>query len=127
MSVIEYFEALERLKANNPKILPKNTKITNDSVALEAGRSRGSIKKSRAVFSQLIEAIDMAAEEQRNISFDHVASLRAQKEKFAHLQKLYEKAINREIMLIKRIYELEADITKLTNDRVKAIHENLTS
>lgn len=40
----EYFEALERLKLGKPLHVPVDTKISNDSVALEAGRSKGAIK-----------------------------------------------------------------------------------
>ena len=58
-----YFEALERLKKGRPTSVPKGTRITNDAVAIEAGRGKGSIKKSRAVFRALIEAIAQAAEE----------------------------------------------------------------
>ena len=62
MSVLnEYYAALERLKANKPTILPKGSAINNDTVALEAGRKRGSIKKSR--HAALIEAIALAAQE----------------------------------------------------------------
>ena len=43
----DYYAALERLKANKPEVLPKGSAINNDTVALEAGRKRGSIKKSR--------------------------------------------------------------------------------
>lgn len=56
----DYYAALERLKANKPTILPKGSAINNDTVALEAGRKRGSIKKSR--HSALIEAIEQAAQ-----------------------------------------------------------------
>ena len=56
----EYHAALERLKANKPTILPKGSAINNDTVALEAGRKRGSIKKSRHV--ALVEAIEQAAQ-----------------------------------------------------------------
>ena len=62
MSVLnEYYAALERLKANKPTILAKGFAINNDTVALEAGRKRGSIKKSR--HAALIEAIELAAQE----------------------------------------------------------------
>lgn len=62
MSVLnEYYVALERLKANKPTVLPKGSAINNDTVALEAGRKRGSIKKSRHV--ALVEAIEQAAQE----------------------------------------------------------------
>ena len=56
----EYYAALERLKANKPIILPKGSAINNDTVALEAGRKRGSIKKSR--HAALIEALEQAAQ-----------------------------------------------------------------
>ncbi|RYL29489.1 hypothetical protein [Acinetobacter piscicola] len=57
----EYYAALERLKANKPIVLPKGSAINNDTVALEAGRKRGSIKKSRHV--ALVETIEQAAQE----------------------------------------------------------------
>ena len=61
MSVLnDYYAALERLKANKPIVLQKGSAINNDTVALEAGRKRGSIKKSRHV--ALIEAIEQAAQ-----------------------------------------------------------------
>ena len=56
----DYYAALERLKANKPIILPKGSAINNDTVAMEAGRKRGSIKKSR--HAALIEAIEQAAQ-----------------------------------------------------------------
>ncbi|MDI6622721.1 hypothetical protein [Acinetobacter junii] len=62
MSVLnDYYAALERLKANKPIVLPKGSAINNDTVAMEAGRKRGSIKKSR--HAALIEAIEQAAQE----------------------------------------------------------------
>ena len=57
----DYYAALERLKANKPIILPKGSAINNDTVALEAGRKRGSIKKSR--HATRIEAIEQAAQQ----------------------------------------------------------------
>ena len=60
-AIDEYYAALERLKANKPTILPKGSAINNDTVALEAGRKRGSIKKSR--HAALIETIELAAQQ----------------------------------------------------------------
>ncbi|WP_156189576.1 hypothetical protein [Acinetobacter indicus] len=57
----DYYAALERLKANKPIVLPKGSAINNDTVAMEAGRKRGSIKKSR--HAALIEAIEQAAQQ----------------------------------------------------------------
>jgi len=72
-----YYEALNRLKEGTPIVLPKGTKISNDAVSLEAGRKKGSIKKSRSGFSELIEAIEQVQESQR----ERVAK---QKEKHPH-------------------------------------------
>ena len=57
----EYYAALERLKANKPIVLPKGSAINNDTVALEAGRKRGSIKRSR--HAALVQAIELAAQQ----------------------------------------------------------------
>ena len=56
-----YSAVLKHLKANKPTILPKGSAINNDTVALEAGRKRGSIKKSR--HAALVQAIEQAAQE----------------------------------------------------------------
>ncbi|TFF51181.1 hypothetical protein C5609_14935 [Pseudomonas putida] len=60
-AIHEYRAALLRLIENRPSILPKGSSINNDTVALEAGRKRGSIKKSRAEHAQLILDIKAAA------------------------------------------------------------------
>ncbi|MDO3656088.1 hypothetical protein [Acinetobacter genomosp. 15BJ] len=57
----EYYAALERLKANKPNVLAKGSAINNDTVALEAGRKRGSIKKSR--HTALVAVIELTAQE----------------------------------------------------------------
>ena len=57
----EYYAALGRLKANRPTTLPKGSAINNDTMALEAGRKRGSI--------ELVEAIELAAQETGQNSF----------------------------------------------------------
>ncbi|SPD37126.1 conserved protein of unknown function (plasmid) [Cupriavidus taiwanensis] len=62
-ALTDYFLALERLKKGQPQVVPKGTKITNDAVSLEAGRGKGTIKKSRAIFADLIKAIEEAAAE----------------------------------------------------------------
>jgi uncharacterized protein involved in exopolysaccharide biosynthesis len=62
-TVKEYFSALERLKQNNPERVEKGSQINKDTVALEAGRKRGSIR-NRPGFSGLIEAIGQASSEQ---------------------------------------------------------------
>jgi len=106
----EYFDALERLKANKPINVPKNSKINKDTVALEAGRKRGSIKKSREIFAELIEAIDLASEE-KNIKQKKMENKISKLQHSVNVyKKLYEEALNRELMLLERINELEKQL-----------------
>ena len=60
----DYRDALARLIRGKPENVPKGTKITNDSVSLEAGRKKGTIKRSRPIFKDLIDEINAAAAEQ---------------------------------------------------------------
>lgn len=112
MSAInEYREALQRLISNKPINIPKNSAINKDSVALEAGRKRGSIKKSRAEHAQLISEIEAATSTSR--SSDRVNSTKKH-EKQKHLKN---KAIQ-DLDNIKKAYELA--LTKV----VSLEHEN---
>ena len=63
-AIADYEEALERLKTGKPIRVAVGTRITNDAVSLEAGRGKGTIKKSRASFAKLILEIEAAAEGQ---------------------------------------------------------------
>jgi hypothetical protein len=60
-AVDDYYAALKRLKANKPVRVPKGTAFNKDTVALEAGKKRGSIRK-RAGFENLIMDIQAASE-----------------------------------------------------------------
>ncbi|MBU0562438.1 MAG: hypothetical protein KJ890_02680 [Gammaproteobacteria bacterium] len=66
-TVKEYFAALERLKQNKPERVEKGSEINKDTVALEAGRKRGTIR-NRPGFETLIEAIATASSEPRTVS-----------------------------------------------------------
>ena len=114
----EYFEALARLKSNRPVHVPKGTKITNDAVSLEAGRSKGSIKKSRALFVDLIAAIDAAAAEQSAPGTDDQAKIAKSKAQVEHYRVLYEEAIAREVSLLKENFELKRELQRLGGKKV---------
>lgn len=108
----EYFDALERLKLNIPINMPKNSKINNDTVALEAGRKRGSIKKSREIFLEIIEEIKLVSQEekiQKDKLKSKISKLRNSSDNY---KELYEKSINRELMYIEKINELEKLLKK---------------
>lgn len=52
-----FYDALQRLIDGKPKVIMGVYSINNDTVALEAGRKRGTIKKSRPELSELLMAI----------------------------------------------------------------------
>ena len=108
----EYFEALERLKKNKPLNVPIGTKITNDAVSLEAGRKKGTIKKSREIFIELIEEINKIREKEDFPIKESKEQAAKYKAKTKEYKKLYEQALNRELMLIERVNELEKELKK---------------
>lgn len=114
----EYFAALERLKARKPLNVPVGTRITNDAVALEAGRGKGSIKKSRPVFAQLIAAIDQAAEEQAAGTNRVRERLARTKDAAADCRRQLEAALSREVSLLREVYALKRQLAKLTGAAV---------
>jgi hypothetical protein len=125
-AMAEYFYALERLKKGANEIVPKGTKITNDSVALEAGRGKGSIKKSRPVFAALIAEIDAAANEQTQPVNDAKNKLKAAKAKAARYKAMWLEALSREQSLVKQLWDERMEWTKkesaLTGEKVTSIH-----
>lgn len=101
----DYFEALERLKRGKTINVPKGTKITNDSVSLEAGRKKGTIKKSRPVFSDLIEAINTAATADGKPRDEMRERLEQAKAEAARYRVLWEEALAREVSLVKELWD----------------------
>ena len=108
----EYYAALERLKVNKPTILPKGSAINNDTVALEAGRKRGSIKKSR--HAALVEAIEQAAQEAGQNVFSPTQQVEKAKSKtkavksgYEQLKDDYEKLLEKANSLLLENFELK--------------------
>ena len=116
MSVLnEYYAALERLKANKPEVLPKGSAINNDTVALEAGRKRGSIKKSR--HAALIDAIDRAAQAMGQEKPSPAQQLEQAKSKtkavksdYEQLQEDYERLLEKANSLLLENFELRQSV-----------------
>jgi len=116
MALKDYYSALERLKNNKPEILHRNAfSINNDTVALEAGRKRGSIKASR--YPELIEAIKKSEvlRGKSGFSVTERHKAKAEKEKNAHkdLELKYQASLNREVMLVEQLRKLEKEVIKL--------------
>lgn len=114
-SVLEYYSAVDRLADNRPIRVPSNTKITKKSVSLEAGKSAGSIKKSREIYSKLIEYIEIRALEQKSQlqPYEELKTQRTQaniaKQKW---KKLYHDSLSRELMLLHQLDQAETLLKK---------------
>jgi hypothetical protein len=108
--ITEYEAALQRLINNSPKKVPLGTKITNNSVALEAGRGKGSIKKKRGCFEDLIPKIKAAAAKQKQES--NATPKRGSDKSFKNL---YHESLARELMLISQIDELNQNLAVISN------------
>lgn len=113
VQVEKYFAALDRLKA-------RGAPISNDAVALEAGSGRGSIKKSRAAYAELIVAIDQAAQAQGNAAalVDPVKTLRLEN---ASLVRRLDQGLERELCLLQEVYVLREENRQLKLGRPFAV------
>lgn len=103
-----YYEALNRLIAGKCTLLPPGTKITLNAVALEAGKSAGSIKKSRGVYAALIREIEQRAKAQNENSspgasqvVDAKRRAKQAKQKASDFEQKYKAALGRELMLLR--------------------------
>lgn len=117
-SLADYFEALDRLIAGCPINTPKGGKITNDAVSVEAGRGKGCIKKSRPIFSCLIQAIDVAAAEQSKGFNQQKERLDKAKYSADQYRLELEAALAREISLLYELYETKKQLSKLTGANI---------
>ena len=107
----DYFDALARLKKANGK-------INNDTVAIEAGRKKGSIKRSRPQFAALIAAIDEAASEVAAVRNEPVARLERSKDEKRLLQQRLEESLEREICLVRELFDLRRENAQLKSGKV---------
>lgn len=104
----QYFAALSRLIASGRP-------ISNDAVAMEAGKGRGSIKKSRPAHAELIAAIDKASEEQEEakVAADPVPGLNRDIEE---LKRRLDQSLDRELALLNEVYDLRAEVKQLAGE-----------
>ena len=106
-TLIDYFEALDRLVKDKTINVPKGSKITNDNVSLEAGRKKGTIKKARPVFKLLIDAVAAAAATDAQPADSAKAVLDATKANVVKYRTLWEEALSREVSLVKELWETQ--------------------
>lgn len=110
LQVDKYAQALQRL-------VERGAKINNDTVAVEAGSGRGSIKKSRSAYGDLISAIEHAAQKQveAKIEADPLPAIRQEN---SNLVQQLDAALERELALLTEVYSLR--------EQVRQLHEQLT-
>lgn len=114
----EYYAALLRLKQ-------RKAKINNDTVATEAGRKKGSIKKSRPQFVKLIEAINEASREVNSSKNEAAERLTRAKDASKALQRLLDGGRARELSLLKEVFELRKELAALRGGNVFPIRERI--
>ena len=108
VQVDKYFAALERLKV-------RKKPINNDAVALEAGCCRGSIKKSRPAYAELITAIEAAAKDQAEgeVASDPVPALR---QAIGEITRRLDQSLDRELALLHELYDLRAQVKQFEEE-----------
>lgn len=112
--LLDYYAALERLKA-------RKAIINNDTVAIEAGRKKGTIKKSRPLYHELIAAIQQAAKEQAEASRpanDVGEQLKKAKTTSKELRQQLDESRAREMSLVLEVFELRKQLAELTGANV---------
>lgn len=106
-AMIDYYAALERLSKR------KGARINNDTVAVEAGRKKGSIKKSRPQFAELIEAIDAANAASERPKLEVTDRLERAKGDAKHLRAQLDESLARELSLLRQVFSLRKELTLL--------------
>lgn len=118
----ELYDALLRLVNHTPKRVPKGTKISRRTVALEAGKDPSLIKSDREIYEHLIMDINhyAAAQKEKDDKKNgqtqelkaRIAQLRSESERF---EELWKAALARELFLLDQIDDYERRWKKHTN------------
>lgn len=107
----DYYAALDRLKK-------RNAKINNDTVAVEAGRMKGTIKKSRALYAELIQAINNTAAEQAIKPNQDKTRANKYRNEAIQLRGQLDAAYAREVSLLAELLEAKRTIQALSGKSV---------
>lgn len=119
--LIELEKALERLKRNKPVRVKVGSKISKDSVALEAGLARGAIRQRNDRdnrFKQLIENIEEVKAQVGQKATNAKFRIERLKEECKSLDCQLEAALEREFNLYHLVAELKLKLSKLTGQNV---------
>jgi hypothetical protein len=107
----DYYAALARLKQ-------RKAKINNDTVALEAGRRKGSIKKSRTQFAALILDIEEAQAKVVRPEVVMADRLNQEKDNVKDKQCQLDAAMSRELALVREVFSLRKELAALRGGTV---------
>ncbi len=132
-SLQDYRAALHRLIENKPQVVPKDSAINKDTVALEAGRKRGSIKKSRPANTPLIAEIEAAAAAQQAQAQPTIAQKfekqktlkKAAQDRLEKTRESYEIALMKIVSLVHENHALQQEIKSLKKELLKFKHANI--
>ncbi len=111
-AMTDYYAALERLKNR------KGARINNDTVAIEAGRKKGCIKKSRPQFTELIAAIDAANAVARRTKLELTERLNRAKGDAKDLQAQLDESLARELAPLHQVFRLRKELAALRGGSV---------
>lgn len=124
-SIEDYWRALDRIIRNVPVVVVKGAKITNDLVSLEAGRKKGSIKKSREQFKELIAAIEAESYKQNQSLNKPKHALTRSKEEYKALRDQLDAALGRELSLLLELFEVKQKLSALTGQNIIPLRNNI--
>lgn len=106
----EFTEAFERLKSGKPMRVKKHSLIDLNMVALEAGKKAGSLRRAR--YPDLCKEIDAYDKPETQDQKDKRLKEQYHSEKREY-ENLWHQTLSRELMLIKRVGELEKTLRNI--------------
>ncbi|HQS67491.1 MAG TPA: hypothetical protein PLM93_09950 [Sulfuricurvum sp.] len=106
----EFTEAFKRLKSGKPIRVKKYSLIDLNMVALEAGKKAGSLRRVR--YPDLCKEIDAYDKPEKQEQKDKRLKEQYHSEK-AEYENLWHQTLARELMLIKRVGELEKTLRSI--------------
>ena len=119
---IRFLEAFERLKSNNPEILPKGTPVTQNNVAKEASVNPSALRSSR--YPELAQQIQNWIEDNKENSVQKSSRqmMLAQRSKNRELREQITSLQEQRDKALSMLVETQREIVSLTleNERLKA-------
>ena len=105
----EFREAKVRIKKNKVINIPRGSKLSLDTVALEAGRKKGSIRRDRypSLYDEIVKDMEETIETPLQLAQRKRDDYKNERN---HYKELLGKALGRELMVRDRLKELENEI-----------------